>query len=96
MVHNERVKRLALMLILLLAIVYAGDYFSVRFKIPHGRNTFGTVTIQRSYSVMKKDGKPDFYFDPPQDVTCVRSIFPHLGCDPCWYLRRHQTQQIKM
>jgi hypothetical protein len=95
-IHNEDVRRLIALTILLAAVLYAGDYASVRFGIPPGRNPLATVTVQRSYSVMKKDGKPDFYFDPPQNQTCVRSLFPHLGYEPCWYLRRHQTQQISM
>jgi hypothetical protein len=80
----------------LVALVYAGDYLSVRFRIPRGRNPFGSVTVQVSYSVMKKDGKPDYYFQPPQAETCVRSLFPHLGYTPCWYLNRHKNQQINM
>jgi hypothetical protein len=80
----------------LVALVYAGDYLSVRFRIPRGRNPFGSVTVQVSYSVMKKDGKPDYYFQPPQAETCVRSLFPHLGYTPCWYLNRRKNQQINM
>jgi hypothetical protein len=89
-------RRLLLGALVLLTILYAGDYASVRFRISRSRNPFATVTVQRSYSVMKKNGKPDFYFDPPQNQTCVRSLFPHLGYEPCWYLRRHSMQQIKM
>ena len=95
-VDNKHVRRFVGAAVLLIATLYVGDYVSVRYRIPRGRNPFGTVTVQRSYSVMKKDGKPDFYFDPPQNQTCVRSLFPHLGYDPCWYLLRHQNQQISM
>jgi hypothetical protein len=95
-VHNKDVRRLIELTILLLAVLYAADYASVRLRIPPGRNPFAVVTVQRSYSVMKKDGKPDFYFDPPQNQTCVRSLFPHLGYEPCWYLRKHPNQQINM
>jgi hypothetical protein len=85
-----------LAVLLLVAVVYAGDYAAVRYRIPRSRSPLATVTVQRSYAVMKKDGKPDFYFDPPQDQTCVRSLFPHLGYEPCWYLTRHRNQQINM
>lgn len=87
-------KRILIVAGLVLCLVYAGDYFSVRFRIPKGRDTFGTVQTRRYYSVMKKDGKPDFYFDQPQNQTCVRSLFPHFGYTPCWYLRRHKVQKI--
>jgi hypothetical protein len=90
----EGVKRVFIVAGLVLGLVYGGDYLSVRLKIPKGRDPFGTVQVQRYYSVMKKDGKPDFYFDQPQNQTCVRSLFPHLGYSPCWYLNRHKVQKI--
>ena len=77
-------------------VVYACDYAAVRFRIPKGRDLFGTVQVQRYYSVTKKNGQPDFYFNPPQDQVCVRSLFPHLGYTPCWYLNRHKTQKISV
>lgn len=89
-------RRFALCLAALLALVYLADYASVRFQIPRSRNPLGSVTVQVSYAVTKKDGKPDYYFQPPQAETCVRSIFPHLGYTPCWYLSRHTNQQIVM
>jgi hypothetical protein len=89
------VRRVLVAVALLICAVYAGDYLSVRFRIAKG-NAFSTVQVQRYYSVMKKDGKPDFYFDPPQDQTCVRSMFSHFGYAPCWYLNRHKTQKISI
>jgi hypothetical protein len=88
-------KRIVLVVLALFALLYVGDYTSVRFRIP-GHNPFGSVTVTITTTVMKKDGKPDYYFQPPQTETCVRSIFPHLGYLPCWYLRRHTNQQINM
>lgn len=90
------VKRLLTIALLVLALVYAGDYASVRYRIPRSRDPFGSVTVRRYYSVTKKSGKPDFYFDPPTVQTCVHSLFPHLGYSPCWYLNRHKVQQINM
>jgi hypothetical protein len=89
-------KRVIPALIALLVLVYAADYASVRYRIPRSRNPYGSVTVQVSYAVMKKDGKPDYYFQPPQAETCVRSLFPHLGYTPCWYLQRHANQQVNM
>lgn len=89
-------KRGVAIAVLLLAALYAGDYAVVRFRMLSGRNPFGSVTVQRYYSVMKKDGKPDYYFQQPQTDTCVRSLFPHLGDPPCWYLSRHKVQKISV
>jgi hypothetical protein len=89
------VRRVLVAVALLICAVYAGDYLCVRFRIAKG-SAFATVQVQRYYSVMKKDGKPDFYFDPPQNQTCVSSLFPHFGYVPCWYLNRHKTQKISI
>lgn len=90
------IKRALKIVVLLLAILYAGDYASVRWPIPKTRNPFGVVRVQRYYAVYKKDGKPDFYFDQPENQTCVHSFFPHLGYVPCWYLTRRKVQRINM
>ena len=89
-------KRILKAAVLLVAIVYACDYASVRYWIPRTRDPFGVVGVQRYYAVYKKDGKPDFYFDQPENQTCVRSLFPHLGYVPCWYLNRNKVQRINM
>ncbi|HEY6291364.1 MAG TPA: hypothetical protein VI455_07375 [Terriglobia bacterium] len=89
-------KRILLDAALLLAMLYAGDYLFVRYRIPKSRDPFGSVQVQRYYAVMKKDGKPDFYFQPPETQTCVHSLFPHLGYRPCWYLNRRKVQRIDM
>jgi hypothetical protein len=73
----------------LLSIVYAGDYLSVRYRIPGNRKQFGTVTVQRYDAVQEKSGKTEFIFNPPAAQTCVQALFPHFGYPPCWYLKRH-------
>jgi len=90
------VKRIVIVVGSLLCLIYAGDYAVVRFRIPKGRDPFGTVQVRIYYSVTKKDGKPDFYFNPPENQPCVRSLFPHFGYSPCWYLKRHKVQKISM
>jgi hypothetical protein len=83
-----------LYLLLAGALVYVGDYVSLRFRIPNNRDQFGSVIVQRSYAVTMKNGKAEYMFDPPAPQTCVNSLFPHFGDPPCWYLRRHPRQQI--
>ena len=89
-------KRLLVAAVLLLAVVYVGDYISVRYRIPNNRNPYGVVRIERNYAVTMKNGKTEYFFDQPADQTCVHSLFPHLGYPPCWYLQRRTTQQVKM
>jgi len=76
--------------------LYFGDYLTVRFRIPKTRELFEVVKIQTSYAVKQKDGKTEFYFNPPENQTCVHSLFPHMGFTPCWYLNRKRKQQINM
>jgi hypothetical protein len=76
------------------ALVYAGDYLSLRYRFPNQRPQFGSVMVQRSYAVAMKDRKTEYMFDPPAPQACVNSLFPHFGDPPCWYLKRHTRQQI--
>jgi hypothetical protein len=80
----------------LLAIVYVGDYCVVRYKLPHGRNPFGQVTVQPVYVIHEKSGKIEYQFADPETDACVRSLFPHMGYSPCWYLKRHTEKQINI
>lgn len=88
-------KRILLYLLLAVAVVYAGDLLSVRFPIPKTRNPYGTVEIRPYYAIGLKNKKTEYDFDvPPETVTCVHSLFPHFGDDPCWYLERHKVKRI--
>jgi len=118
----NRTRRFALRgaptLLILVGILYAGDYAFVKYRLsragseasspagsaatPSGpspavpRGPLDTVQVQRTYEIPHKDGRAEFAFAEPQTVTCVRSIFPHLGYSPCWYLKRHSQQLIPM
>ena len=87
--------------LLLAALVYAGDYLFVRFKMafPKSGDAFGTVQMMRLYAIPQKNGKIDYEFDAQQpEVTtpCVHSLFPHMGNSPCWYLQRNSQKPIPM
>lgn len=76
-------------------LVYAGDYLSLRLRIPN-REPFGTVQVQRYFEVALKNRKTEYMRDEPRPQPCVRSLFPHYGDTPCWYLARHPRQNIKI
>jgi len=86
--------RLIAILMLLLALVYATDYISVRFGIPGNRDSYGTVSVRAMYVIHEKNGKVEYQFATPQAETCVHSLFPHFGYSPCWYLNRHTETRI--
>jgi hypothetical protein len=77
-----------------LTILYVADDLSVRYRVPRGRQPFGTVTIRRYDAISEKNNKTEFVFENPVTVTCVHSFFPHMGYQPCWYLSRHAEQRI--
>jgi len=78
------------------ALLYAGDYAAVRYRIPRDRDPLGTVEVQPYYAVPLKDGKTEFMYLNPENEVCVHSLFPHLGHRPCWYVRRHRNKPIKV
>ena len=89
-------KRILILAVLSLCILYVGDDLSVRYRIPKTRSQFGVVKIQRYYAVGLKSGKTEFMFLPAENQVCVHSLFPHLGYSPCWYLSRRNVKRIDM
>jgi hypothetical protein len=87
-------RRIALIVVALFALLYVGDYASVRFRIPRSRNPYEVVQVRPYYAVRQKDGKPEFYFLDPENQVCVHSLFPHLGYNPCWYVSRHTQKRV--
>ena len=83
-------------MLLVCGLVYAGDYLSLRFKIPPGRQQFGSVTVEPYYEIHEKNGKTEYDFKDPEPETCANSLFPHFGYQPCWYLRRHPERKIEI
>jgi hypothetical protein len=78
----------------LLLLLYLGDYVSIAYRIPRGREQFGSVEVQKLLVVPQKNHKNEYIADPPEAQQCVHSLFPQLGLTPCWYVSRHATQQI--
>jgi hypothetical protein len=89
-------KRIVISVVVGVALLYVGDYASIRYRAATNRNAYGTVTVQPYYAVPRKDHKTEFLFDDPQDQTCVHSLFPHFGDSPCWYLNRNKQKRINM
>jgi hypothetical protein len=80
----------------LAGLAYAADYAVFRYRVARGRQPFGQVTVTHYDAVQQKNGKTEFLFDPPQEQTCVNSLFPHAGYAPCWYLQGHTEQRTNI
>ncbi|MGA7171812.1 MAG: hypothetical protein WBX08_21840 [Candidatus Sulfotelmatobacter sp.] len=93
---RQLLKRLAGAAILSAAAValfaYAVDYGVFRYRVAANKG-FGQVTVTSYDAVQQKSGKTVFLFNPPQQQTCVNSLFPRAGYLPCWYLQRHAEQR---
>jgi hypothetical protein len=83
-----------LILLVALCVLYTGDYAVLRIRMVRGGAGAVTQSVTVIYGAALKDGRINLFTDQPQSETCVRSIFPHLGYDPCWYAQRHPVKVI--
>jgi hypothetical protein len=95
------VKRIVIAVLGAAALVYIGDYASVRIRMIHPKSDdpFETITALRILAVDEKGNKTEFTVDPvqpQQTATCVHSLLPHYGDTPCWYLKKKIAQPIPM
>ena len=84
-----------------LAVLYLGDYLSVRVRMFHPKpaDPFESITTLRVLAIPEKNGKTSYEIDqqnPQQNITCVHSLFPHSGYSPCWYVKPRINQPIPM
>jgi hypothetical protein len=93
--RDTLLKRIAIIVVAVLATAYVADYLLLRLRValPSVGAAFGNVTDYSAASL--KDGKVEVFFDQPQAETCVHSLFPHLGDRPCWYANRNSIKLIQ-
>jgi hypothetical protein len=94
-------KRILIASASLVALVYFGDYLSVRLRMLHAKpaDPFESIKTLRVLAIPEKNGKTEYEVDaqnPEQTVTCVHSLFPHSGFSPCWYVKPKLNQPIPM
>lgn len=86
-------KRSLLIAVLLVIVLYAADYLSLRLRLPR-RETLGSVDVRTYYAVKLKNGKTEYDYAGDHTVSCTNSMFPQMGYQPCWYASRHTEEQI--
>jgi hypothetical protein len=76
-----------------LVLVYMGDTLSVWYRMSKklAGDPLATMNTQPIIEIPHKNGQAEIVLGQPQTQTCVRSLFPHDGYEPCWYLA-HQNQ----
>lgn len=91
----EILRRVLVTIVIALPVSYVGDYVSLRFGLPP-RDPYDVVKVEQYYTVPRKDGRLEYYSDDPIDQKCVRSLFPHMGLNPCWYVRRGREKPTNL
>jgi hypothetical protein len=95
------IKRILLVIVALIVLVYIGDSISVWLRARHAKpgDPFETITAYRIIAISEKGNKTEYDVDPvqpQQSGECVHALFPHRGDPPCWYLKHKFAQPIPM
>jgi len=88
------VERFGVWTLLSLAVVYAADAAGVELRKAHHSDPTTTVPVRTSLAIPQKNGRIEFTPVGMEARSCVRSLFPHLGLAPCWYVKCHTREQI--
>lgn len=87
-------ERTVVVLVAVLAVVYAGDWLVYRYRAAHG-TAFDSIKVNQFMAVPLKNGKDEYDYTGSQQVQCVRALFPWIGDEPCWWVRRHAEEKVK-
>jgi hypothetical protein len=95
----QLVKRLFVGMVVVVVLAFVADYVYVRIRMirPQPSDPFEKLTRNRLLAIPQKSGKLDYEPDqvqPTDTLTCVHSLFPHYGDQPCWYLKPHISDPI--
>ncbi|HKE06665.1 MAG TPA: hypothetical protein VKB48_02490 [Candidatus Acidoferrum sp.] len=93
--------RLFACLVALFFITYSADltWFHLRAAVPKFGPASSSVHRIRVLAIPHNGNKVEYQIDalrPEEDVSCSRSLFPHAGKNPCWYVSRHASDPISM
>ena len=88
---RQRLGQLAIVMVVLLGIVYVGDWVVLQVRITHG-TAYGVVEVNQFLATPLKGNKVEYDLVGAVQETCSRSIFPQKGNPACWWLERHKSQ----
>ncbi|GEM_PF-3042002 len=74
-------------------IFYMVDYLILRYRVYH-RTGFGDVQVSLYYAVLEKNNHVEYFYGNSRTDQCVHSIFPHMGCAPCWHTGYKREERI--
>ena len=80
-----------------MVVLYGGDYIAAKRGVAKNQSAWiESVKVQPMYIIPHKDSKAEYVFGEPQMVTCLHSIFPHFGYNPCWYVKKNAQPAVPM
>ena len=85
-----KLQRIILGVLVAAFLLYGGDYAILKV-----RGSSGLSTVNLILGTPMKDGRIQIFTGANQTETCVRSLFPHFGYRPCWYVRQNATQLVE-
>jgi hypothetical protein len=90
MISMAKLQRMILGVLVVAFLLYGGDYAILKARGPSG-----LATVNIILGTPTKDGRIQIFTGANQTETCVRSLFPHFGYGPCWYVRQNATQLVE-
>lgn len=72
------------------AAVYLADWAVWRARVAAGGG-MGTVNVGVMITTPLKNQKEEYDWAGVQPIDCSRSLFPHEGNHPCWWLKRQKA-----
>jgi hypothetical protein len=80
--------------VLAAGLTYLCDFIYLRLKMANKSSNEAFGSVQFFPATQLKNGKLDIYIESPQTETCVHTLFPHYGYNPCWYAKRNQVHVV--
>jgi hypothetical protein len=84
--------KFVLWLLAVAAAAYLIDLGILGARIALKASPYDQVTVRSYLAIQEKGNRREYVFQGEQQEQCTRTLFPHVGDQPCWYLRRHADQ----
>jgi hypothetical protein len=88
---GRRLVGVLIAMIVLLGVLYAGDWLVWRWREARGAG-YGVVEVHQFLATSLKGNKTEYDMTGTVQEQCSRSIFPQNGNPACWWLVRHNAQ----
>ena len=82
-------------LLITAALLYGGDFAWVRLRMANHQNPLDSLQVRTLLAVPLKNNRVEYIPGAAETRTCVQSLFPQLGVQPCWYLSRHTHRVVE-